>query len=304
MALELFGTNSQRWLKRLTLTRGKGGLTLSQRFKMHGYHACKEVYQQLILRTQESRLLFIIGCQRSGTTMMSRIFDKDWRTKVYGEVSVLSLKDKPERLRLNPISSLKSQFESDQASLIVVKPLVETQNIRGLLHDFPEARSLWIYRHYKDVTNSNLKKFTMRRGIKDLAAIVQPKPGDWRHEHVSQKTRALVKRFFSEDMNPYDAAALFWYVRNQFFFDLELARHSRIMMCKYEEFVAQPIKRMEEIYHFAGVAMPNEKITKQANNRSVGKGREIKLSPDIEGICEQMLAALDKSYQDRYAIDY
>jgi hypothetical protein len=38
----------------------------------------------------EHRIFFILGCQRSGTTLLLRIFEEDWNAQVYREVSALS----------------------------------------------------------------------------------------------------------------------------------------------------------------------------------------------------------------------
>lgn len=127
----------------------------------------KKVQQSLIPAVKEKRILFIIGCQRSGTTMMQKVFEKDLKSKVYGEFSRLSYWD-PEKIRLNPMDQLKREFGKVSPPLIVLKPLVETQNIDELLGYFPESKALWMYRNYKDVAASNLINFGQKNGINDF----------------------------------------------------------------------------------------------------------------------------------------
>jgi hypothetical protein len=243
-------------------------------------------------------LLFIIGCQRSGTTLLTHIFDNDLNTKVYKEVSRLSRNNIP-KTRLEPFKRVRQIIDRDSAPLIVLKPLVETQNANTLLGYFENSNALWAYRHYKDVAASNLKHFGIRNGICNLKPIVKNEPGNWRSEHVPEHIKTIVRKYFAEDMNPYDAAALFWFVRNSFFFELALNQHPRVMMCKYDVLVNYPSETVRRIYEFWGHRFPGEKILKEVHPASVGKGKNISLSPDIDRLCGELLKRLNETYETR-----
>ncbi len=259
----------------------------------------KELYHSVLPPAEEQNILFIIGCQRSGTTMMQRIFEKDLHAKVYGEFSSLSRHD-PKKIRLNPLDQVKKEIKQDTPPLIVLKPLVETQNLQELFDHFPSSKAVWMFRHFKDVAASNLKNFGESNGIKDLRPIFEGNPNNWRSEGASKHVREVVQEFFSEDMNELDAAALFWYARNSLFFDMELENDPRVFMCRYEDLVYQPEVKMKEIYAFTGASYPNkEEITGSVNTSSVGKGKEIKLHPEIEALCNKMLKRLQNTYLAR-----
>ncbi len=230
---------------------------------------------------------------------MTRIFERDYNTKVYGEFSQLSSRDTSEKLRLNPLDSVKSAIDRDRAPLVILKPLVETQNSPKLLDYFENSKALWLYRHYKDVASSNLKNFGVRNGIDDLRPMVKNQPENWRSEKVSEDVRKTVLEHFSEDMNPHDAAALFWYARNSLFFELKLDEHPNVMMCRYEDLVADPLKMVERVYRFVDHDFPGEKIIKEAHRESLGKGKSITLSPEIDLLCKELLEKLDKVYQTK-----
>lgn len=51
-------------------------------------------------------------------------------------------------------------------------------------------------------------------------------------------------------MSQYDAIALFWFARNQLFYELNLNQNSKVFICKYEDLVAQPREMMKTIYQF------------------------------------------------------
>ena len=146
-----------------------------------------------------------------------------------------------------------------KAPLIVLKPLVETQRSPELLSYFEGAKALWIYRHYKDVARSNLKKFGQDRGIRNLRPIVNREPNNWRSEFVPEHIRDIVVEHFSEDMPLHDAAAFFWYVRNSYFFEFEYDKNPDIMIFHYNHFVTQPATMMQNIYTFLGQEYPGDK---------------------------------------------
>jgi hypothetical protein len=257
----------------------------------------KQLYQMSKYQPGERKaLLFILGFQRSGTTLMLRIFERDLNTKIYGEFSILSSLDKERHIRLNPLPMVKEVIDKDRAPLIIVKPLVETQNATKLFDYFKEAKGLWMYRHYKDVISSAISRFGARRGDA-LRCIVDRIPNNWRSENVPDAMREIVLKHFSEEMNPYDAAALFWFVRNNFFFHLNLDKNPAVMICKYEDLVISPLTIMRQVYDFVGCPFPGEKAVTEVHASSVKKGANIELSPEIELLCQEMWDKLNKVYQ-------
>jgi Sulfotransferase domain len=266
------------------------------------FFAGKHVYQALRpLRSREpKRILFIFGCQRSGTTLLQEIFDQDLDAKVYGEFSAISrTRGKRHDIRLRALEEVKAIFERDRVGLIVAKPIVETQNARRLLAYFAGAKAVFIYRHYAAVASSNLKEFGKLNGIRNLRPIVNGESQNWRAEGVPQEIRSMVSARFREDMNPHDAAALFWYVRNRFFFDLGLDQESSIMPLRYEDLVREPATMIGGIYRFVGAHSSPAGAT-LVHGASAAKGKDVKLSPDIEALCRELLGRLDRAHERRW----
>jgi hypothetical protein len=87
-----------------------------------------------------------------------------------------------------------------------------------------------MFRGYKDVASSNIKYFGLTNGTNDLIPIVNHEPNNWRSENVSSHVRETILKYFSKDMNPYDAAVLFWFARNSIYFDRELDENPRVML--------------------------------------------------------------------------
>lgn len=231
--------------------------------------------------------------------MLLRIFDEDLKVKVYGERSRLTSQDTLRNIRLNSLESVKSVIAEDRAPLIILKPLVETQNILQLLDNFENAKSFMIFRDYKDVAHSNLIKFGIGNGIRSLKAIVENAPENWRSEWVPEHVRRIVLAHFSEDMNPFDAAVLFWYVRNSLFFDRHLDESPHVRILKYEHFVKDPLSTMQYMYDFVGQNFPGEKIIKGVSASSVGKGAHLQLSQKVDHVCQALMGRLDDVYESQ-----
>ncbi|MCA9866314.1 MAG: sulfotransferase [Anaerolineae bacterium] len=236
----------------------------------------------------------ILGIQRSGTSLMYWVFERDLGVKVYRESSKLSSLDAVEHIRLNPLADVKTAIERHHVPMVVFKPLVESQRAHELLTTFPEARVLWAYRHYQDVAASNLKAFGTDNGKRDLQPFLAGDPGNWRSQNSSAETRETIRSHYADDMNPFDAAALFWWARMQLYFEQHLDQHPSVMLSRYEDLVLNPARTMRRTYAFLGRAYPGDHIVKDVNAQSVGKGRVSKLTPAVDQLCGQMLERLDR----------
>ena len=262
-----------------------------------GLHAKKFLYQ-VVRRDKdlERRVLFIVGCQRSGTTMMTELFERDPDAIVFSEHSRLSSRDKQQKLRLNPLPSVKRALDGCVFPLVVLKPLVEAHKIKSLLDYFPNSSALWMYRNYRDVAKSDLRQFGIYNGIRNLKFIVKHQPGDWRSEGVSDDVRSTILKFYNDRLDAYEAAALFWYARNRLYFELNLNDDARIQMCRYETLVEQPSQEMESIYQFIGRKHPSEgEGVAAVHDRSVGSGQAVTLRPEIDDLCHSLWEKLNEA---------
>jgi hypothetical protein len=261
------------------------------------FGALKPLRRRFARREQaaEKTVLLILGCQRSGTTLVQNILQRDLRSKVYGEFSKLSSGDREFHIRLNPLDSVRETIEADRADLIVLKPLVESQNAGKLLEALENAKVLWMYRDYRDTAVSSINEFGRNAGVNDLTGIIENRDGDWRAEGLSDELREIVSANFSPEMDPHDAAALFWFVRNNWFFELNLDTNARVMICSYENLVAAPATAVKKLYDFIGHTFPGENILPPIHQRSAGRGGGLELSEDIERLCSDLLERLAAS---------
>jgi hypothetical protein len=258
--------------------------------------ASKHIYHSIRGREHaQPRVLFIVGCQRSGTTMMLWLFDAHFNCRGFNDFSELTSADTKTGVRWNPLPDVAAVINRVAAPLVVAKALVETQNVRKFLDYFPHSKALFMYRRrYADVARSDMAKFGARNGVDNLRPIVAADPHNWRSEGASRSVREVTARLWSEDMNANDAAALFWYARNQLFFDLDLASHPGVILCQYEYLTQHPDAFLRRIYDFVGVAPPHE--LKTAMVRPPREPKVMEFSPEVRLLCDQLQARLDAHF--------
>lgn len=250
-------------------------------------------------------VLLILGCQRSGTTLVTRVLDRDPDCKVYPEQSALTLLDVSEHLRLPGVQRVAARIGASRHPVVVLKPLVESQQAVALLGGLSRELAsvgtrvfgLWMFRHWADVARSNLARFGLDNGRRNLRRVLARRPGDWRSEHVSDVARRVVAEHFSESMDPHDAAALFWWVRNTHFFDLGLADRPDLRTCRYEELVADPERILRGVYRLMGRPFPGPAAVRGVSTASVGLGRGVDFSPGIAARCDEMLERLSTAHE-------
>ena len=206
--------------------------------------------------------------------------------------------------RLLPYDEISQIFSKEKAPLLIVKPLVESQNIVQLLDYFPNSKTIWIYRQYKDVASSSNKRFGNDPTYYNLRAVIDPRLNDhWYAENVSEKTKRIVRKVFTKDRPIFDLKALGWYVRNILFFELELFLNPRVALLKYEDFVLNPSKIMKQIYQYLDISYPGNRIVKGIHSDSINKGQRVELSLDIQCICEKLLTDLNDVYHLVVGVD-
>jgi hypothetical protein len=256
----------------------------------------KVLYQRVRpYRLPYQTLVLIVGAARSGTTALTRVFERDLRTTVFseGHRAITDDSDNIKR-RLKPLPELKRVVSQTPTSLVIMKPLAGMPQLPMLLSGFERAKCIWLYREYKDVVHSNLAKWGMTNGIRNLRRFVENSAGIWQPGMVPEEIRQTALLRFAPDMNPYDAAALVWLLRNGLVFGLGLDTNPKVRPCRYERFIQTPVEEAQRLYAFLGCSFPGAHIVAEIHAATCGKGAGIELSADVELLCREMLQKLDQ----------
>lgn len=272
----------------------RSGFWETQSFR--AFRLYKRAYQFLRYRPGTPKLvLAVAGCQRSGTSMIQHVLRRDRDCVTYDEISPLSSDDALQGLRLNALGKVQARVMADRAPFVVLKPLVDSQNLPDILDLFPEARALWMYRHYADVAFSNVRYFGQDTGSDDLSPLLNRDFGSWKAQKMAAADLDLIARLYRPGMGALDAAALFWYARNCHFFAQGIAADARVRACRYSDLVTRPHEIVPKVYDFIGRAYPGDGILVDVTSGSVGRGRVEDFSPGVKAACDEMLHRLDSS---------
>lgn len=244
----------------------------------------------------DQKKVMILGCQRSGTTVMRELFENDPDAQTFGESSALSSEDREHRLRLDPPYLVERRLERTRAPLVVFKPLVESQHAPRLLESFRHVAAVWMVRDYKAVSASNRKHFGADCNVANLRPIAEGDPSNWRSEAATPAVRELIHRHYDPGMSPDDAGVLFWIARNSLLFDLRLDQHPRVLLCRYEDFIDDPETTLRRIYEAVNRPYPGPRMTASVHRLSADRGKKMSLDPAIVEQAEAMKARLDAVY--------
>lgn len=245
----------------------------------------------------DTRTLLIFGCQRSGTTALQHAFAADPDVVSFGELG-LAFERWPYNHRLRDERTVRRMTSLTGASMVVIKPLVESHRVVHLLDELPDSRAVWMYRHYADVASSNLKRFGEDNGRSNVNRALSGDPHDWRSQGIGDHEIEVLGGFDVDSLGNHDFAALFWWLRNRLFFDQNLLDEDRVRLCSYRDLVTAPQPTIDAMYELAGVEPLRPGAGGRIHRSSVDKGRHVELHPDVRELCEILWTLLEKSNQE------
>jgi hypothetical protein len=250
-----------------------------------------------ILGNGQRSPVFVVGSQRSGTTMLLNVLGKSAKCRIYHESNNSPAYD---YCRLRSNETVKSLIQNSYQPIVVFKPVLDSQHTDQLLDLCPNAKAIWMYRDYRDVVNSAVKKWQgdQKDIMYGIAAGIQRDPKHHQYaisDRMSDQTVSFVKKLCHPGMSPEDGAALFWYVRNLIYFDLGLEKDPRVLLVRYEDLVTKPQEYFSRILDFIGCPF-DQKYVGDIRDTSVNKNAAPTINEDVERHCREMAQRLDHQY--------
>lgn len=229
----------------------------------------KKLYQYL-QPTSRSKVIFIFGCQRSGTTMLARVIDLCPWVNVYGEGDppYFYQENHPLNLRLKPDAELKALVASEKSKFVLIKPLYESQNAIKLLEMFPGSKGIWIFRDCKDVVDSHINCYKKHDGATYIQDMITPSYPSWKNENIAPDIQQYLASFSDKELTTATGYAFFWLARNSLYFEMQ--DHSQLLLTNYETLVNNPQTEIRRIFDFIGTPF-KDKYASIIHKHSVAK---------------------------------
>ena len=242
--------------------------------------------QRGLNNNDNTRAVFVVGNQRSGTTMLLEHLNKHIDIDVFQEVSK-AMKD----YIIKSNEDITNILKQSRASVAIFKPLEDSHKIKELLNDFKDSKSIWMFRNYHDVLNSSLKKGWGNHlkeyvnKINDEFYFNYSEPLNLTRENVE-----LVQKLYHENISEENCAAIIWYLRNTIYFDQKLGEDERMLLVNYEKLVKDAEIEMNNILNF--MELKQVDLHHGVHKMSIRKDMQKELDPHINKICNEMYLKL------------
>jgi hypothetical protein len=240
--------------------------------------------------TTPARAVYIVGAQRSGTTMLLDALGRLPGVETYGESDPRAF----ESFRIRGPEIISGILRASRSRAVVFKPLCDSHRTASLLEQLGPTisppRAVWVYRSPDDRIRSSVARF----GDSNLQVLRRiAEAGDltsWQAGGLSNDRIALLRSFDYDHLSAESAAGLFWYVRNSLYFDDGLDRRQDVTLCSYDAFVASPDPSMQALCRFLGLKYDKASVRRV---RASPSRPALALDERVRTLCDEMIKQLD-----------
>jgi hypothetical protein len=213
--------------------------------------------------------------------------DRSWRVLILEEHDRHLVGPGHEETTWQEYSAVLGRIRRLPFEVVAAKPLVESASATALMDAAGAVKAVWMLRHYPEVARSNVSRFGRDNPYRDLEPIRSRDALDWRYRGATEETWEKVAALLNRSLTPFDAAALFWWTRNQLYFDQRLWEDDRVRILRYERACNQPDEVIRSLSDHIGLALPPHTIVPRV--RAQPFPRELReLDPEVEGLCKKL----------------
>lgn len=252
----------------------------------------KTRFCQLLSPSDHTKVIFVFGCQRSGTTMIGEIIGFSPTVTAYGEgdLPYFVQDGEPDYLRLVDWQKVKELLAKEKSQFTLLKPLYDSQVATDLLDFVAGSKAIWIYRHYLDTVDSHIKNYRNNHdGIIYTKELFNRKDIIWKNENLPGETVEILDKFNDREINSATGYALFWLARNALFFHVK--DNPDVLLVNYESIITEPAAQFSQIFNFLGVPF-KKKYTGIIHSRAFKKKINFVIDPEVQQLCDEMYAKL------------
>jgi hypothetical protein len=229
----------------------------------------------------QAKAVFILGAQRSGTTLLLECLDRSMRFDVLGESSEAMVK-----FRIRDDDYIRNKVRSSRHEFVVFKPLTDSHRARDFLSLIPGTRAIWAFRRVQDRVNSSVAKF----GDHNLQILAGLSRGEglerWQAQGLTGADLAFIRTFDYSTMSPHTASALFWYLRNSLYFSMGLQDDPNVLPLAYEDLATRPKETMQSVCGFLAAPFEDAMVD-TVHAQSIGR-EQSHLSPETLALCQPL----------------
>ena len=237
--------------------------------------------------------VFVVGVQRSGTNMLVRGLERSPEFEVRNEND----REAFDRFRLRSDAEIRALVERSGHRYVLFKPLIDSHRVPRLLDlGTPSpGRAIWAYRDVDGRVRSSVAKF----GDSNLQALRRIAAGDtgiWQAGALSEERLALIRSLDLAGITPESGAALFWWLRNHLYFDLDLHARPDVTLARYEATVEDPEAAVRRICGFLDFPFRPE-LAEHVDRRAASARPPLPLDARVRELCDALQERLADAYR-------
>ena len=233
-------------------------------------------------------MILVIGCQRSGTTMLARLLGLSPAVRGYGEGDPKYFREDGTR-QLRPLEHVASLLAKERNPFTLLKPLCDSQRTAELLDRFSRAKAVWIVRDYRDCVASHLTYYRpYHDGVSYVQDVLSSANPCWKNDRLSPEMQQFLGQFAGQPINEATAYALYWLARNSH--ALGIANHDRVRLVRYERILKHPCRVAESLFDFVGVPFARS-YTSIVGGPASG-GLDLEIDAQVTDACDDLYGRL------------
>lgn len=240
----------------------------------------------------ESKAIFVLGKQRSGTTMLMNCFHRHPGTVVFDEDRNNAAFDD---FLIRDFEKVNKIIQNARYPAVCFKPICDSHRITEFYHEIPNNHIIWMYRHYNDVANSSLRNFGSPTRAVKLVCTGQP-GGGWFQEGVSPGLVEILRDVYHPQLSEFDFSCLIWWARNRIIIDSGFIGDPKVTLVQYETLVSEPQSMFKWLFGQIGLEY-DERIIRKVFARSIGRHDAPDLDPRVRELCADTLETLDTAFK-------
>jgi hypothetical protein len=237
--------------------------------------------------TSESRPVFLVGCGRSGTSMLVWQLEKSWQVQLYNEDHPAAF----DNYRFRSPAVIESLLTASRAPITLFKPILDTVQTPFLLDRFLNGKAVFVFRHYNDVINSSLKKFGTNNRINHVRDWMENDFAEFDVAPPLETTKRFIRDLWRQDLSAEEGAALYWLFYNRLFTDLGLQADPRVLLICYETLVTNADDQFRRLITFLE-AQWEERFSAGVFSSSINKHKAPNICAEISAACDALYAQL------------
>jgi len=245
----------------------------------------------------EKTAVFLAGSYRSGKSTFLKMISEHYLEcyiDIYGEDNNSAYKN----MRIRSDDTVKRLIHKSRKKIILFELVNDLQYMDRFLLLCPNAKGIWLYRDFHGVVDAAVehmgethKKIILgitngsyeSRGVNDMKERMYP------------ETLKLLKDICNKNMSCEDGAAVIWYLRNLWYFDLNFHKNDSVMLVNSDDLFASPGQHIKRIFDFLSCPIKREFVNNN-ETRFLKRVKRPVLDAKIEHICQRMMDRLNEQY--------